>query len=171
MSFTLRNLFSEDDEDPQADLEGEGIANGSRENLSPSGSAPEKKGSTNLVSELLPFIPPAIVASAEVPMEKEVIIPLDETGSTDVRLSTVYEACPELFDAEITPLNDSTVTLPAKMSHPKETTKIGSSLFETPATPFGSPGFGLPSGEAKEGGEEDPLAILIFPLEPDSEPK
>lgn len=48
-------------------------------------------------------------------MLREVSIPLAANGRRDVKLSTIYQICPELFSAEITPLNDSTVTLPPKL--------------------------------------------------------
>jgi len=49
-------------------------------------------------------------------MAKEVEICLPADGSNDVLLSALYQVCPELFAVEITPLNESTVTLPAKLS-------------------------------------------------------
>ncbi len=48
-------------------------------------------------------------------MEKEVHVPFVSEANRDVRLSTLYQLCPELFAAEITPLNDSTVTLPPRL--------------------------------------------------------
>ncbi|NRB72837.1 MAG: hypothetical protein HRU46_00605 [Verrucomicrobiales bacterium] len=128
MSFTFRNLFSEEGGDsvpetpqgaeaaspddifsaPSAEgVRGETPAEGDKE------AAPERTQSF-LVSELLPFIPPAISAKSGIPMEDELILPMPVDGSTDVKLSVIYQVCPQLFAAEITPLNDSTITLPAK---------------------------------------------------------
>jgi hypothetical protein len=70
---------------------------------------------TFLAGELLPFIPKAIAAQSGIPMEREVQVPLPENDSLDVKLSVIYLACPELFAAEITPLNDSVVTLPPRL--------------------------------------------------------
>jgi len=77
--------------------------------------APQSPGQEFLISELLAFIPPAISAQSGIPMSREVRIPLPADGSRDVKLSTIYQICPELFAAEITPLNDSTLTLPPKL--------------------------------------------------------
>lgn len=170
MSFILRDLFSEDDEDSQAEWSDSDMETGSRESAPPNSSPPPVEGETYLVSELLPFIPPAIVASEGIPMEKEIIIPLEESGSTDVRLSTIFQSCPELFDAEITPLNDSTVTLPAKMGNPEETSKVGTSPFDAPATPFGAPGFGLPDAAEADAAAGDPKDNPFWSPESDSGP-
>ena len=69
-----------------------------------------------LASELLAFIPPAIAAQAGIPMEQTIAIELPADGSTDVRLSTICAACPQLFAVEITPLNDSVITLPPRLA-------------------------------------------------------
>ncbi|MEM7602811.1 MAG: hypothetical protein AAF357_15545 [Verrucomicrobiota bacterium] len=153
MSFTLRNLFSEEDGEPGAEWsEGD---DGVRENAPPGGKAEAPpKGQPYLVRELLPFIPPAIAASGSLPMEKEVHIPLGDGGSTDVSLAAIYQQCPELFDAEITPLNDSTVTLPAKSGKLKEAAKAGESIFDAAVTPFGAPGFGMPDSEEETAVDE-----------------
>lgn len=147
MSFTLRNLFSEEDGDPESDWvvrEGEGE---SRTNSPPGLTKATPEDQAYLVSELLPFIPPAIAASGSVPMEKEVHLPIGKNGSPDVRLSAIFQQCPELFDAEITPLNDSTVTLPVKLGKAQAAAKVGSSIFDAPVTPFGAPWFGMPASD------------------------
>ena len=69
-----------------------------------------------LASELLAFIPPAIAPQAGIPMEQTIAIGLPADGSTDVRLSTICAACPQLFAVEITPLNDSVITLPPRLA-------------------------------------------------------
>lgn len=129
MSFTFRNLFSEEGGEPSAEF-GEGAESTAPRNAVVSSSAEgvgsgkpagtekiEKVERTQsfLVSELLPFIPPAIAAQSGIPMEEELILPMSADSSTDVKLSAVYQACPQLFAAEITPLNDTTLTLPAKL--------------------------------------------------------
>ncbi|MEM1442026.1 MAG: hypothetical protein AAGF67_06760 [Verrucomicrobiota bacterium] len=154
MSFTLRNLFSEDDGDSNAEWTDGSPEMGGRD-TSPveSAKAPEN-GTPYLVSEVLPFIPTAIVASEDIPMEKEVVIPMLRDGSTDVTLSSIFRVCPELFDAEITPLNDSVVTLPKKAEPVKEAAAAGEPLFEATGTPFGAPGFGPPEAEAAETPDE-----------------
>lgn len=90
-----------------------------------------------LVSELLPFIPPAISAQSGIPMELEVSIPMPEDGSSEVKLSTIYQACPDLFAAEITPLNDSEITLPVKLGGFSAEGQFASSPF-TPGKAFGN---------------------------------
>lgn len=118
MSFSFRNIFSSDDPDFNPDNNGESteepLVPSMRSNLF---STPQIKGPTRsfLVGELLPFIPKAIAAQSGIPMEKEVAIPLPEDGSLDVKLSTIFGVCPELFAAEITPLNDTSVTLPPRL--------------------------------------------------------
>ncbi len=171
MSFTLRNLFSEEDGDPGSDwVEGEG-ENGSRESSPPGQTEAAPKGQAYLVSELLPFIPPAIAASGSIPMEKEVHIPIGADGSTDVRLSTIFQQCPELFDVEITPLNDSTVTLPLKLGSAQTAKKVGSSIFDAPATPFGAPGFGMPAAAKAEVAVDESEENPFWSPEPDEPAK
>lgn len=117
MSFTFRNLFSEEDGGTGAagDRTAQpGQPGRGEENVSSQGAAVTAQRFQ--VNELLPFIPPAISAESGIPMEKEVAIPLPTDGSGDVALSTLYQVVPELFAAEITPLNDSKVTLPVKIS-------------------------------------------------------
>ncbi len=118
MSFSFRNIFNPDD----GDSEGMPPQSGGDSRHQVPFSSPEGGGrkptpsQTFQVSELLPFIPPAIAAETGIPMTREVDIPLSADGSNDVLLSTIYQVCPELFAAEITPLNESTVTLPAKLN-------------------------------------------------------
>lgn len=129
MSFTFRNLFSEEGEysAPETPQEAEATSpddifsspsTGGVLKDSPSEGYREtafERTQSFLVSELLPFIPPAISAKSGIPMEDELILRMPADGSTDVKLSVIYQVCPQLFAAEITPLNDSTVTLPAKL--------------------------------------------------------
>lgn len=117
MSFTFRDLFSEDDTEASAEQR-RGLPQEGDSSLRGSSVMNNKENGDVqlfLVSELLPFIPPAISAQSGIPMEKEVAVPLPVNGSRDVELSTLYQVCPELFATEITPLNDSVVTLPAKL--------------------------------------------------------
>jgi len=119
MSFTFQNFFSEDDGDA-------GPTPGNDRNTVPDDGGSERGGGGDeagggqavqrfLVSELVPFVPPAILAPSGIPMEKELALPMPSDGSSEVRLSTLYQACPDLFAAEITPLNDSTVPLPPRL--------------------------------------------------------
>jgi hypothetical protein len=48
-------------------------------------------------------------------MEKEISVPFSADGSLDVKLTALYQICPELFATEITPLNDSVITLPPRV--------------------------------------------------------
>ncbi len=129
MSFTFRNLFSEEGGDTSSEFS-EGAKGTALRNIVVSSSVESARGAqpagnekieevertqSFLVSELLPFIPPAIAAKSGIPMEEELTLPMSSDGSTDVKLSAVYQVCPQLFAAEITPLNDSTLTLPAKL--------------------------------------------------------
>lgn len=141
MSFTFRNLFSEEGEGPGSAASA-GAPESSRraESESATGGAEAPPKQEFLVSELLPLIPPAISATSGIPMEKEVQIPMSGDGSQDVRLSTIYQICPELFAAEITPLNDSTVTLPAKIGQPQPAVAGGDSPFGGAGSAFGTKG-------------------------------
>lgn len=121
MSFSFRNIFSPDDSEFEGSSES-GAPNGFsapagsqsvRGNLLPEAVADQ--GQSFLVSELLPLVPTAIVAASGIPMEKEIRVPVPADGSLDVKLSTLYHLCPELFAAEITPLNDSVITLPPRV--------------------------------------------------------
>ncbi|MDF1826049.1 MAG: hypothetical protein P1U68_15495 [Verrucomicrobiales bacterium] len=157
MSFTLRNLFSEEDGEPGTEWGGVEAEPGSREDLSASAPVEKVAGQAYLVSELLPFIPPAIAASRGIPMEKEIHIPFAVEGSTDVKLSVVCQLCPELFDAEITPLNDSLITLPAKLGAAQPVSKAPSSIFDSPGTPFGAPGFSAPGSSVVSTSAKTPV--------------
>jgi hypothetical protein len=144
MSFSFRNIFSPDDSEfdgtPEPDgssgVSAPGADTQGRGNLLPDAPAKEQ-GQAFLVSELLPLIPTAIVASSGIPMEKEISVPVPTDGSLDVKLSALYQLCPELFAAEITPLNDSVLTLPprvgATVAAEKEKPSFASSaLFPKP---------------------------------------
>ncbi|MEM7698584.1 MAG: hypothetical protein AAF236_09300 [Verrucomicrobiota bacterium] len=138
MSFSFRNLFTQEGEAPGSELEEATEKQGSpgaARSESVLGTGEASPGTPYLVSELLPFIPPAIAAEKGIPMDKEVRIELPEDGSNDVRLSTIYAECPELFEAEITPMNDSVVMLPAKLgaiSTPAAKPFTQSSAFSAP---------------------------------------
>jgi hypothetical protein len=108
----------------------------------PANAGTQESFRTYQVSELLPFIPPAISAESGIPMEKLVAIPVPPNGSSDVSLSTIYRVVPELFAAEITPLNDSKVTLPVKLEELQPTQPNGGGIpgeavgaFSAPACP------------------------------------
>lgn len=166
MSFNFRNIFTPDDPEFQ-DTAGAGAPNGfsapagaqpGRGNLAPE-AASVSRGQSFLASELLPLVPPAIVASSGIPMEKEIVVPVPADGSLDVRLSTLYQLCPELFAAEITPLNDSVITLPPRVgatpatagsanvmatsgvfSKPEASAAGGGAAFWSPVTPVKTAG-------------------------------
>ncbi len=82
-----------------------------------------------LASELLAFIPPALAAQGGIPMEQTIPLEMPADGSNEVKLSAICRACPALFATEITPLNDSVITLPPKLSQPAPSA----------ASPFGQP--------------------------------
>lgn len=112
------------------------------------GGEPEKSDTQEfLASELLPFIPKAIAAQSGIPMSKAIRVPLPADGSLDVPLSTLYNLCPELFASEITPLNDSVVTLPPRLgattsNEAEDEVSVSSrpSLFkDATSNPFWSP--------------------------------
>ncbi len=77
-----------------------------------SGAARQSQSFT--VGELLAFIPPAISAKTGLSLDQNVNVPVLENGTAEVKLSTLYQVCPNLFAAEITPLNDSVVPLPSR---------------------------------------------------------
>lgn len=162
MSFTFRNLFSEEDGTPGAETPDDSASASSRNAAeaapgertpgrgNPVDSAPSAQAAgaqAFQVNELLPFIPPAISAESGIPMEKEVLIPMPVDGSGDVALSTIYQIVPELFAAEITPLNDSKVTLP---------TKLGGMMGE-PAHLGGSSGQAASTQKLPGGGADNPF--------------
>lgn len=168
MSFSFRNIFSPDDSEADP-IVGNGLPGGFS---APPGSTADPRGNLGggakrestakgqvlIASELLPLIPPAIVAQSGIPMEREIEIPLPEDGSLDVKLSTLYRLCPELFAAEITPLNDSTITLPLRIGAtsevPLKSAKPGFEIHggEGSGPAFWSPlGAGAQTGTAAEG--------------------
>lgn len=106
----FRNLFTQDESEEAG-----------REPAQPS---PQPKASTGGVVEifylgdLLAFIPPAIAAQGNIPLDQTIQIPLADNDSRDVKLSTIYQICPALFAVEITPLNDSMVSLPPSHTEP-----------------------------------------------------
>ena len=111
MSFSFRNLFPRDES---------GNALGDRSVLEAAGTNGKTPPIQEYeVEEILPFLPPAIVARENVSMNRIVQIPLPDDGSNDVKLSTIYQSCPALFASEITPLNDSVVNLPPKIGNVK----------------------------------------------------
>ncbi|MEM9283942.1 MAG: hypothetical protein AAGA96_19140 [Verrucomicrobiota bacterium] len=126
MSFTFRNLFSEEEGgagSPGGDSafpedSSRGVSSSPGTGRGAESSAEAMRDSMDIqvfgVKELLAFIPPAIAASDGIPLDEELEIPMPAYGSLDVKLSELYQACPELFAVEITPLNDSTITLPSK---------------------------------------------------------
>ncbi len=140
MSFSFRNIFSPDDSEFEISSDTAAIPNGfsapgdgsaARGNLGggPTASTPSL---TFLVSELLPYIPKAIAAQSGIPMEREVRVPLSNEGVLDVPLSAIYQACPELFAAEITPLNDSVVTLPPRLGATPPVEEASATLTRSP---------------------------------------
>jgi len=161
MSFSFRNIFSPDDSEFEGSPDS-GAPNGfsapagaqpGRGNLLPEAAVADR-GQSFLVSELLPLVPTAIVAASGIPMEKEIRVPVPADGSLDVKLSTLYHLCPELFAAEITPLNDSVITLPPRVgatpaktsgnnalaasaifSKPEASATGGGAAFWSPVTP------------------------------------
>ena len=161
MSFAFKNFFSEDDGDagstPGNDR-GHAPAGGERREGSGEGAA-GKPSQRYLVSELVPFIPPAILAQSGIPMEKELALPMPADGSSEVRLSTLYQACPDLFAAEITPLNDSTVPLPPRLGASEGFSgETGGTKRQTPGITFESSAFRPPSasdGSASDGGSSN----------------
>ncbi len=165
MSLSFQDLFpSEDgeaDERAGTDQKRDGIADQTHPTMDdnraifskPFGGL-EKTGEEErkyLVSELLPFVPPAIAAQSGIPMELEVSVPMPADGSGEVKLSTIYQACPKLFAAEITPLNDSEITLPVKISGFSSEEEFASSPF-VPGKAFGED----PEKESKPQSHHEP---------------
>jgi hypothetical protein len=62
--------------------------------------------------EILPFLPPSLVAQGHLNLDRSVEVSLPADGSGEVKLSAIQRVCPEIFATEITPLNDSEITLP-----------------------------------------------------------
>jgi len=99
----------------------------------PFGAAPAQQAGPRAVytiGDLLQFIPPALATREAVSPEQQVQVELPADGSRDVKLSTLYQSCPQLFATEITPLNDSQLTLPES---------IGSVAPAAAVNPFGAP--------------------------------
>lgn len=74
--------------------------------------APGTMKARYLVRDILPFLPPALVSPDKLPMDRAIEVSVPDSGGGEVKLSAIQAACPELFATEITPLNDSVVTLP-----------------------------------------------------------
>lgn len=139
MSPSFRNLFSS----------GDGSARSSSESGSQGGAA--ARGQVFLISEILPYIPPAIVARSGIPMELSVSVPLPENGSREVRLSVLHHLCPALFAAEITPMNDLVITLPPRIGVKADPLPSQVNLRERPLfqkTSVSSPKPSAPTGPA-----------------------
>ena len=66
--------------------------------------------------EILPFLPPSMVAQGHLDLDRSVDVPLPANGSGEVKLSVIQGVCPEIFATEITPLNDSELVLPKSVS-------------------------------------------------------
>ena len=170
MSFSFRNIFSPDDSEFEGSPES-GAPNGfsapagaqpGRGNLLPEAEIADR-GQSFLVSELLPLVPTAIVAASGIPMEKEIRVPVPADGSLDVKLSTLYHLCPELFAAEITPLNDSVITLPprvgATMAKASGTSALAASaIFSKPEASAGGGAFWSPVTPTVTGPAANPFS-------------
>lgn len=123
------------------------------------------------VREILPFLPPALVSTDHLPLDKSVAVPMPADGSTEVKLSAIQSVCPEIFATEITPLNDSEVTLP----HRDDNTS------STPAPNAASQGMAIGQGKrpsifGSRSQEEAPVSEPVFasasaPAEPAKESK
>lgn len=102
--------------------------------------------------ELLQFIPRALASPDAVPMEIPVSVLLPADGSRDVKLSDLYLGCPQLFATEITPLNDSQVTLPfprqAPVGHDTGPSPFGAAALSAQNIPAAVPAWG---GAAQNG--------------------
>ncbi len=187
MSFSFRNLFSQDESgnSGESDPSREGGAADGRASFLPDGTSSAFQGSRDggpggsasgippgarfMINELLPFIPPAIAAPSGIPMEQMVEIPLPADGSRDVKLSTIYQLCPNLFASEITPLNDSVVTLPPRIGDsvasgtiPSEAARMGGQKINPFADAAASPvsGFSQPTagaGPSAESSSDNPF--------------
>ncbi|NLT71465.1 MAG: hypothetical protein GXX91_12335 [Verrucomicrobiaceae bacterium] len=154
MSFSFRNIFTPDEDDiggvpGGSEMSGESAGGNATRGGAEAKPAPEPPGQDFLISELIAFIPPAISAQSGIPMTRELRIPLPADGSRDVKLSTIYQLCPELFAAEITPLNDSVVTLPPKIGAMGDTGATSGASGFSPAAGKAFPGF---SGESAASG-------------------
>ncbi len=164
MSFSFQNIFSPDEGGSEEKRPWEAHSGRSDRNESASSSQSgeeELRYQAFLASELLAFIPPAIAAPSGIPMEKEIHVPFQVGSGQDVRLSTLYQMCPELFGAEITPLNDSTVTLPARLlapgasNTPARAKTLDERLQERRGASNGVNPFWCPVSSGKASGEEE----------------
>ncbi len=179
MSFLFRNIFSPDDSEFEGSPEN-GVPGGfsspgevpqGRGNLEP-GKTTVERGQTFLASELLPLIPTAIVADSGIPMEKEILVPVPADGSLDVKLSTLYQLCPELFAAEITPLNDSVLTLPPRVGATPPVTAQSKALaasgifFKPEANAEAGSGFWSPVTPASPSSSSPPPGKGVAPANP-----
>lgn len=87
------------------------------------------------IREILPFLPPALVSTSDLPMDRSFSLPLPAVG-TEVKLSAIQAACPEVFGTPITPLNDSEVTLPPSESEgPDQTAPLREATVSQPDFP------------------------------------
>ena len=121
--------------------------------------APEQAGPSAVYSigDLLQFVPPALATRETVSPEQPVQVELPADGSRDVKLSTLYKSCPQLFATEITPLNDSQLTLPDT---------IGAAASAAEVSPFGAPSISH-QAQPEVQGQAQPSA----PVDPFSQPQ
>ncbi len=138
MSFSIRNLFSQDDSKKTEPGLGGSAFEADRNQPPPLPGNPPAESTPYTIQELLAFIPPAISAQGALPMDQAVQIPVSGQGG-DVKLSDIYRACPGLFAAEITPLNDSLVTLPPKMPPVSAAVEAGAMDMSAGPDPGGNP--------------------------------
>ena len=122
------------------------------------------------VGDLLQFVPPALATREAISLEHQVEVELPLDGSHDVKLSTLYKSCPQLFATEITPLNDSQLTLPDA---------TGTAAPAAVANPFGAPSISqqphpqaqgeqpIPAVPVAQAGAADPAATPN-PFDPNS---
>lgn len=147
MPPSFRNLFSSGDGNARSSSE----ARSSSDEGSQGGAPGAAKGQVFLISEILPYIPSAIVARSGIPMELSLSVPLPENGSREVRLSVLHHLCPALFAAEITPMNDLAITLPPRIGMKADPVPRQGNLWERPLlqkTPDSSSTPAAPTGPA-----------------------
>jgi hypothetical protein len=113
------------------------------------------------VREIWPFLPPALVSPDRLPMDRTIEVAVPASGSGEVKLSAIQAACPELFAAEITPLNDSEVTLPHSGSAPGAA--AGSARGFPGVTPAMVPAREAAFAAAPSGGSVNPFAAAPTP--------
>ncbi|MAS94249.1 MAG: hypothetical protein CMO55_13715 [Verrucomicrobiales bacterium] len=151
MSFSFRNVFSPGDDESSNGQDNPFSAGGAPRESSPATPSKSSGGEVTvrrkfLLSELLALIPPAIAATSGISIDDEVELPIPVDHGNDIRLSLLYHVCPQLFAAEITPLNDSTITLPGKVEEPAK-----SKSFSGEAADFsGGNASGREAPEAKD---------------------